>query len=118
MATCNSLYVVFYVLSFTYAFVIYPLCWLGTYFLRCYVFVLIFFLVVCIFTHATGCKHLRLRSHVDGMELNLSTTLTLQSMYQVLVVRMEVSWYRMQCPESTPCLAMADLSGCSSRMYR
>jgi hypothetical protein len=43
-------------------------------------------------------------------------SLTMQPIYRVLVVRMEVSCNRMQCPESMQCPAMADLSGCSSRM--
>jgi hypothetical protein len=41
-------------------------------------------------------------------------SLTMWSLHRVLVASMEVWWNWMWCPESTPCSAMADLSGCSS----
>jgi hypothetical protein len=43
-------------------------------------------------------------------------SLTMQSMYWILVARMEVLWNWMQCPKSTLCSAATDLSGCSRRM--
>jgi hypothetical protein len=48
----------------------------------------------------------------------LMASLTMWSMYWVLVARTEVLWNWIRCPQSTLCSDMADLSGCSRQMCR
>jgi hypothetical protein len=56
--------------------------------------------------------------HIVGMGSISIVSLTMQSMYRVLMASIEISWNVMRCPESTQCSATAELSGCSRRMCR